>query len=157
MTRVGFTAEATISYAIEPRGSGKACATSCTSADYHTCVGVYNSWPGNEISLYAFYQTRKLEWCRGWWDVSASLHVAKSLIQAKLHNITCRFHILVDLTGEVRTSGLPCHGHGHLAAAVEKLWQRRAIQATVVAVPLQWIKNKWVVVIKDLRCELENS
>ena len=67
--------------------------------------------------------------------------------------ITCRFHILVDLAGEVRISGLPCHGHGSLAAAVEKPWQRRAIQATAVAVPLQWIKNKWVV-IKDLRCEL---
>ena len=53
----------------------------------------------------------------------------------------------MDLAGEVRTSGLPYHGHGPLAAAVQKLWWRHAIQPTVVAVLLQRIK-KWVV-LKD--------
>ena len=94
------------------------------------------------LCLLPIPRTRVVQWLVG----RKCISIAKSLIQAKLHydNITCRFHILVDLTGEVRIGGLPCHGHGHLAAAAEKLWQRRAIQATVVAVPLQWIKNKWV-------------
>ena len=51
----------------------------------------------------------------------------------------------MDLTGEVKRSGLPCHGHGPLAAAVKKLWLRRAIQAAVHVVLLQWVTNlKWL-------------
>lgn len=69
LARVGFTAEASFSYQIGPRGSGKVCGTSCTSGDYQTCVGVYNTWPANEISLYAFYQVRKIKLC-WWWGVS---------------------------------------------------------------------------------------
>ena len=69
--------------------------------------------------------------------VGKCISVAKSLSLAKLYNIICRFHILVDLTGEIRKSGLPCHGYGHLAVAVKKLWWRSAIQPAAVAVPLQ--------------------
>ena len=73
LARIGFTAEASHSYQIEPRGSGKACAISCTSGDYQTCVQVYNTWLANEISLYAFYQIREIDWCYVW-GVSTSFH-----------------------------------------------------------------------------------
>ena len=70
MARVGFSAEADIAYQIEPRATGKVCAAACSSLDYQTCAGVYQSWPGNTIDLYAWYQTREVEWCSGWWGVS---------------------------------------------------------------------------------------
>ena len=69
VARVGLTAEAEVTYQIEPRGTGKVCAT-CSSWDYQTCAGLYDSWPGNSISLYAWYQLREVEWCEGWFGVS---------------------------------------------------------------------------------------
>ena len=48
----------------------------------------------------------------------------------------------MDLAGEVKTSGLPCLGHGTLAAAVRRLWRRHAIPPTVAAMLLQWTKEK---------------
>ena len=68
VARVGLTAEATITYQIEPQGTAKGCPTS----GYQTCVGLYDSWPGNTISLYAWYQKREIIWRRGRFGVSNS-------------------------------------------------------------------------------------
>ena len=71
VARVGFSAEADFTYKIEPRATGKVCAVACSYGDYQSCAGMYQEWPGNTIELYAWYQTREIEWCEGWWGGSA--------------------------------------------------------------------------------------
>ena len=77
VARVGFSAEATITYQVEPQGTAKA----CTTSGYQTCAGLYDSWPGNTISLYAWYQIRRIKWCLrkiGWIKVSIIFNANKT-------------------------------------------------------------------------------
>ena len=63
--RAGITAEVSITYQLEPRATARVCGVSC-QASSQICARVYESWPGNYIHLYAWYQTRTIRWCRGW-------------------------------------------------------------------------------------------
>lgn len=65
VARGGITASANIAYQPEPRVSGKV----CNLPNYQTCAGLYESWPGNTLEIYAWYQVRRIEWC---WSVSQS-------------------------------------------------------------------------------------
>ena len=94
MARVGFSAEADIAYQIEPRATGKVCASACSSLDYQTCAGLYQSWPGNTISLYAWYQTREVEWCEGWWGVSIIIKIIILSIMSQLYCHECHSSLI---------------------------------------------------------------
>ena len=62
LVKAGITARVSFVYELEPRASGKIC-----SSNYQTCVGLYDSWPGNTLNIYAWYQLRdSLQWCGGW-------------------------------------------------------------------------------------------
>ena len=78
---------------------------------------MYQSWPGNTISLYAWYQTREVKWCEGWWGVSTNLFGASLCYQFE----QCRYGTLVVLTGEAEPAGMHCHGRGPWAVAVGEL------------------------------------
>ena len=65
LVRAGITASATLVYQVEPRASARVCAVNCTGA-FQICAGIYDSWPGNTIELYAWYQTRRVRWCGSW-------------------------------------------------------------------------------------------
>ena len=69
--RAGISASVTIVYQVEPRASARVCAVNCQGA-FQTCAGIYDSWPGNTIELYAWYQTRTFRWCRSGWVSTAT-------------------------------------------------------------------------------------
>ena len=92
---------------------------------------MYQEWPGNTIKLYAWYQTREIEWCEGWWGVSAYCY--NFLIISLLLQQCGRYGILVVLTGEAETAGMRCHGRGPWAVAVGRLSLKRAIHIIALA------------------------
>lgn len=60
VARCGITASANIAYQPEPRFSGKV----CNLPNYQTCVGLYDSWPGNTVEFYTWYEVREVPaWC----------------------------------------------------------------------------------------------
>ena len=91
-------------YQVEPRGSGKVCAI-CSSLDYQTCVGLYDSWPGNTITLSTWYQSREIQWCRGWFGVSCIYWMVSHSLKISYNHCSnicfAQICILAALTGEV--------------------------------------------------------
>ena len=67
--RAGITAEVELAYQMEPQATARVCAVNC-QASSQTCVRAYESWPGNSINLYAWYQTRRIRWCGGWVSIT---------------------------------------------------------------------------------------
>lgn len=66
LVRGGITLSATYNYRLEPAASIQACTASC-SLTARMCIGVYDSWPDNTLNFYAWYQSRRVEFCgRGW-------------------------------------------------------------------------------------------
>ena len=64
-TRVGIPLAGSINYQLEPITSAHACASQSSCAPtFRTCAELYNSWPGNYIEIYAWYQLRSIRWCR---------------------------------------------------------------------------------------------
>ena len=64
-TRVGISIAGSINYQLEPITSAHACASRSSCAPtFRTCAELYNSWPGNYVEIYAWYQLRSIRWCR---------------------------------------------------------------------------------------------
>lgn len=129
--RAGITAEVTLVYQPEARATGRLCAASC-----QTCAGAYDSWPGNTIELYAWYQIRTLrvKWCGGW---VSSNNLSWNILTSQIYPLN-RSSTHVDLGGGVVVAGVLLTIVGLLAAAAGKLSMRDAIRAIVqLALPLQ--------------------
>lgn len=67
MARAGITVEVSFRYRPEARAKAKVCA-SLSDVSYQTCLDAHDSWPGNRIRIYAWYQLRSVSvrWCGGW-------------------------------------------------------------------------------------------
>ena len=101
--RAGVTAEVSITYQLEPRATARVCAVNC-QASSQMCAKLYESWPGNSIDLYAWYQTRRVRMCGGWVRTIATLF--NSFYIATLFISNNRLGILVDLAGAVDVAGV---------------------------------------------------
>lgn len=67
MARGGITAEVSLRYRPEARAKAKVCG-SLSAVSYHTCLDAHDSWPGNRLRIYAWYQLRRVRvrMCGGW-------------------------------------------------------------------------------------------
>ena len=81
IVRAGVTAEVSIVYQMEPQATARVCAVSC-QASSQICIRAYESWPGNSIDLYAWYQTLRVRWCGGWVSTHLSLLVPCIILNA---------------------------------------------------------------------------
>ena len=102
--RAGVTAEVSITYQLEPRATARFCAVNC-QASSQICAKVYESWPGNSIDLYAWYQTRRIRWCGGW-VCSCTINFDSSCILFISDIINNRLGTLVELDGGVDVAGV---------------------------------------------------
>ena len=70
LVRGGVSVEVILEYEIEGVGKGRLCST-CTpgqSINIYTqgCVDVDHGWPNNRVVLTAWYQRRRVKFCRVW-------------------------------------------------------------------------------------------
>ena len=59
LVRGGITVSVTLNYRLEPSASAKTCTAYC-SLSPRTCIGLYDSFPNNNIRLDAWYQSRRV-------------------------------------------------------------------------------------------------
>ena len=111
---------------MEPQATVRVCGVNC-QASSQVCTRLYESWPGNSIDLYAWYQTRTIRWCRGW--VSILYCRSKKLPDGMLLLNSSGTH--VDLAGGVDVAGVLWTIVGHLAVAVGEQCIQVAIPAIV--------------------------
>ena len=66
MARGGIDLSASFNYRLEPAASVQVCTEYCTQSR-RPCIGLYDSFPNNYLTLEAWYQLRRVRTCgRGW-------------------------------------------------------------------------------------------
>lgn len=63
--RGGIDADVTLNYRLEPAANIEACTAYC-SLHKKLRLGLFDSFPNNNVRLYAWYQTQSVRWCGGW-------------------------------------------------------------------------------------------
>ncbi|KAL5489161.1 hypothetical protein EMCRGX_G018221 [Ephydatia muelleri] len=67
IARGGIDLSGSFQYQIVPKISGSYL---LLKGPFEICLSLSNAWPDNSISIYVYYQLRKVEWCNGWLGIS---------------------------------------------------------------------------------------